>query len=109
MRSIGSLSSVSLLEDLNIYVDIDPTFMLLTAVGSRLVFPPSLQTVALWGEEGTGNLGALHAILAASKVGKLSAEFVGLVQRSKNYSGFYGIVPICRPSVILLTPLPPTI
>jgi hypothetical protein len=70
---------------LDIYVDIDPTFMLLAAVGSRLVLPPSLQAVALWGEDGTGNLGALHAILSALKVGKLSAEFVNLIQGISDY------------------------
>jgi hypothetical protein len=69
------------LEDLDIHVDIDPEFMLVAAVSARPALPPSLKTVSLWVDDGgTGNLGVLHTILAASKVEKLSTEFVGLVQ-----------------------------
>ncbi|KIW24820.1 uncharacterized protein PV07_10510 [Cladophialophora immunda] len=47
--------------------------------GPGLPLPPSLKTVSLWGENCTGNLGALHTILAASQVEELCAEFLGVV------------------------------
>ena len=70
------------LEQLDMTVDIDPNFMLLSSVdhSSEPALPASLKSVDLWGEYGTGNLGALHAILAASRVQKVTADFLSLVQ-----------------------------
>ena len=58
----------------------NPNLMLLASVGSCQALPRSLKAVPPWGADGTGDRGALHAILAAPKVEKVSADFLGLVQ-----------------------------
>lgn len=69
------------LEQIDLFLDIDPNFTQLSSngVSSKPKFPSSLKQIDLLGESSTGNLGALHGILAASKVEKLSAEFLGIV------------------------------